>query len=87
MARIRITWYLAPVPHSPLLGVRPSASDRLMCQIAGTRYLAPVFEKPAHGVCMMQDRKGSDPGYPVPDTHAPFSPFQILTKPYQLRKS
>jgi hypothetical protein len=32
----------------------------------------------------MQDRKGSDPGYPVPETWyltpMPHSPFQILTK-------
>ena len=56
--------------RSSVLGVRPSASDRLRCrvpgprcQIAGTRYLVlapggmPVscFEKPAHGVCKMQD--------------------------------
>jgi hypothetical protein len=61
--------------RSSVLGVRSSASDRLRCrvpgprcQIAGTRYLAPVFEKPAHGVCMMQDKKGSDPGYLVPGT-------------------
>jgi hypothetical protein len=38
--------------------------------IPGTRYLAPVFEKPAHGVCMMQDRKGAILAirYPEPGT-------------------
>jgi hypothetical protein len=48
--------------RSSVLGVRSSASIRLRCrvpgprcQIAGTRYLVPVLEKPAHGVCMMQD--------------------------------
>jgi len=63
------------------------------CQVAGTRHLVPGtwhpisggmpgsrFKKPAHGVCMMQDRKGSDSGYLVPGTwyltamsHSPIS--------------
>ena len=31
----------------------------------GTRYRVLVFEKPAHGVCMMQDRAESHPAYPM----------------------
>jgi hypothetical protein len=50
---------------SPVLGVRPSALIRYRVPGAryprpGTRYQALVFEKPAHGVCMMQDRNGQD---------------------------
>jgi hypothetical protein len=53
---------LAPVP-----GTRFQVPDSRY-PILGTRYRVPAFEKPAHGVCRMQDKKGSDPGYPVPGT-------------------
>jgi len=47
-----------------------------------------MLRKTAHGVCMMQDRKGSDPGYPVPGTWhltpCPIPPFQILTEHYRV---
>jgi hypothetical protein len=61
------------VDSAPVPGTRSQVSDS-RCPIPGTRYLAPVFEKPAHGVCMMQDRNGSDPGYRVSGTWylAPF---------------
>jgi hypothetical protein len=44
------------------------------CPVPDTWYPVPggmpvlCFEKPAHGVCRTQDRKGPDPGYPVPGT-------------------
>jgi len=49
--------------RSSVLGIRPSALIRSRVPGArypepGTRYLAPVFEKPAHGVCKMQDGGG-----------------------------
>jgi len=56
--------------RSSVLGVRPSASIRYRVPGArypgpGTRYRVLVFEKPAHGVCMMQDRAESHPAYPM----------------------
>jgi hypothetical protein len=70
-----------PVPGLParssVLGIRPSAAIRSRVPgarypVPGTRYLVPggmpvsCFEKPAHGVCMMQDKNGSDSTYLVP---------------------
>jgi len=61
------TGYANPVcAFSSVLGVRPSALIRSRVPGArypgpGTRYQVPVFKKPAHGVCKMQDRKGAVP--------------------------
>jgi hypothetical protein len=55
------------VDSAPVPGTRFQVPDSRY-PIPGTRYRVPVFEKPAHGVCRMQDKKGSDPGYPVPGT-------------------
>jgi hypothetical protein len=52
--------------------------------VPGTRYQALVFEKPAHGVCMMQDRNGQDSDYLLPGTWylspVPNSPISKLNK-------
>jgi len=42
------------VDSAPVPGTRSQVSDSRY-PIPGTRYLAPVFEKPAHGVCIIQD--------------------------------
>ena len=64
--RMQIPWARSPVGRlglqSSVLGIRPSASIRSRVPGArylepGTRYQAPVFEKPAHGVCKIGLRK------------------------------
>jgi hypothetical protein len=67
--------------RSSVLGVRSSALIRYRVsgtryQVAGTRDLAPdtwrnawlTLRKPAHRVCMMQDKNGQDSDYQVPGT-------------------
>ena len=63
-----------------VLGARYPAFGANPVRVSGIRCQVPAFEKPAHGVCTMQDRKGLDPGYPVPGTwyltpmlHSPIS--------------
>jgi len=50
----------------PGVGYRaPGTQDPINAE---ARRPSPTTGKRAHRVCMMQDRKGSDPGYPVPGT-------------------
>ena len=63
-------YLVGSLARSSVLGVRPSALIRSRVPGArypgpGTRYRVLVFEKPAHGVCMMQDRAESHPAYPM----------------------
>jgi hypothetical protein len=69
----------------PAFGANPVRVSGIRYQVPGSRYLTPgtwyqvpAFEKPAHGVCMMQDKKGSA-GYLVLGTWylAPLSHSRI----------